>query len=54
MPYPWRNIVHQQSYVGVTEVHGNEAAESLLAGGVPDLEEDRPALDLHGPDVIAC
>lgn len=36
--FPAAHVVHQQTYVRILEIAGNEAFESLLASSVPHLQ----------------
>ena len=42
------DIDHDETGIGIADVRGNEGPEPFLASGVPELEAESFALDLHG------
>lgn len=42
-----RNIVYDDRHAGVTDVRGDQGAESFLAGGIPELKADRSVFQVH-------
>jgi len=42
-----RHVVHEQDALSSAEVRGGDGAETLLPRGIPDLQLDSFAIDLH-------